>query len=69
MLELFPNGERGLVGDGKMSATAAAAIAAADAEDVCDKSKVEDEGLLDSPVEVPFVFTFEKLLIPLLPPA
>ena len=58
-----------MVGDGNMSATAAAAIAAADDEEVCDKSKEEDEGLLDSPVEVPFVFTFEKLFIPLLPPA
>ena len=52
-----------------MSATAAAAIAAADDEDVWDRSKEDEEGLLDKPVEVPFVFTAENVLIPLLPPA
>ena len=52
-----------------MSATAAAAIAAADDEDAWDRSKEDEEGLLDKPVVVPFVFTAENVLIPLLPPA
>ena len=68
MLELFPNGDLGLVGEGNISATAAAAIAAAD-EDVCDKSKEEEEGLADNVLEGPFAFTFGKLHIPLLLPA
>ena len=51
-----------------MSATAAAAIAAADDEDVWDRSKEDEEGLLDKPEEVPFVFTAGKVLIPLLAP-
>ena len=62
---MLPNGERGFPDWGKISATAAAAIAAA--EDVCDRSKDEEVGLLEIPEdEIPL--TAEKLFNPFIPP-